>query len=122
MIRIYLFQCEKCGYVAHVAGGPSGGRDLETQTIVCEDCKELQDAVTALRVRDTDANPPQSAPLFADVVNRLFLTGQTHWQKFEPACSVSPQHGRIKLWKQPGKCPRCGAFMEPAGIPLRQWD
>jgi hypothetical protein len=120
MIRIFIFECEKCGYSVRSAGGLTEGLDLSAQTIVCEECKQLQDAVIAFKV-DAGSGGLKSAPAFADVMNQLSITGPTRWEHFEAACSVDPRH-RIREWKQPGKCPRCGVFIEPSPIPISQWD
>ena len=43
------------------------------------------------------------------------------WQKFKPACPVDTKHF-VEPWKDPGRCPRCGNFMEKNGLPFRLWD
>jgi hypothetical protein len=66
-------------------------------------------------------NPPKTAPKFAAALNRLPPRGARQWLKFKPVCPVSPLH-RIRIWKQPDKCPRCGIFLEQNAIPFRIWD
>ena len=137
MGRTYLFECEKCGYRVKVAGGAAEGLEFTVQTILCYQCRELLDVVTSLKVPwppavgDTTAGAKlkvkpkaaKPAPSFANVVNRLPLTGRirARWQHFKPACSVSGLH-RVREWNQPDKCPRCGVFLERSAIPFRQWD
>ncbi len=122
MGRAYSFECPKCGYRVHVAGGADEGIHFSVQTITCADCKALYDAVTRVRVSPRQkGNPPSTAPKFAAVLNRLPLRGSRHWLKFKPACPVSPLH-RIRPWKQPDKCPKCGTFLEPGALPFRIWD
>jgi len=43
------------------------------------------------------------------------------WQKFPPACPVGAKH-LVEPWRDPGRCPRCGNFMEKNGLPFRRWD
>jgi hypothetical protein len=137
MGRTYLFECTKCGYRAKVAGGASDGLRFAVQTIQCFECRELHDAVTALKVAiprivgDTGAGVQikgrpkvlKQAPPFAAVLNSLPLPARQRqrWQRFKAVCPVSPWH-RVREWNQPGKCPRCGIFMEGNAIPYRLWD
>ena len=121
MGRTYLFECSKCGYRARVSGGADRGRHVLVQTILCADCKELYDAVIAFKSlsrRDVDS---KRAPRFAVLLNRLLPRGVRPWIRFKLACPVSPCH-RIRLWKQPDKCPKCGTFLDPSAIPFRRWD
>ena len=122
MGRTYSFECSKCGYRARVAGGADEGEHFAVQTIACTDCKALHDAVTRFKASSRQkGNPPQTAPQYAVVLNRLPPRGTRQWLKFKPVCPVLSRH-RIRLWKQPDKCPRCGTFMERDGIPFRVWD
>jgi hypothetical protein len=36
-------------------------------------------------------------------------------------CPVSKNHS-VHAWNDPGKCPRCGAFLEKSSLPYRLWD
>jgi hypothetical protein len=142
MGRTYLFECSKCGYRARVSGGADRGFHFAVQTILCRECEELYDAVTELKI--PDARPallaaglapfrregPTGArkknmrpPAFASALNRLPPPGarQFRWLNFEAACPVSLRH-RVEKWTQPGKCPKCGYFLEPNAIPFRIWD
>lgn len=122
MARIYLYDCEKCGYQARVAGGLAEGLDLTAQTIQCVECHSLHDAVIAVRV-PLSASPCLVAPHVEDVMNQLqsIDRGAMRWQYFEPACPVSTDHN-VKVWRHPGKCPLCGFFLEPSGLPFREWN
>jgi len=122
MGRTYAFECPKCEYRVHVAGGAAEGAQFAVQTIACAECKALYDVVTRVKAttRQID-NPPKAAPRFAAMLNRLPFRGPRHWLKFKPACPVSGRH-RIRLWKQPDRCPKCGTFMESGALPYRIWD
>ena len=122
MARIYLFECEKCGYQARVAGGSLEAVGLTAQTIHCLECHSLKDAVTSLKV-PVDAPPYPGPPDFDEVANPLQShdRGELQWQHFEPACPVSADH-EVQEWRHPGKCPSCGVFLEPSGLPFREWD
>ena len=122
MGRTYLFECSRCGYHAGVAGGADEGDHFAVQTIACADCKVLYDAVIRMRISPRlKENPPATAPKFTAVLNRLPPRGVRQWQKFKPGCPASSLH-RIRPWQQPGKCPKCGMFMERDGLPFRIWD
>ncbi len=49
MGRSYWFECPKCGYRAQVSGRSDRGFTFCVQTVACRDCRELFDAVTAVR-------------------------------------------------------------------------
>ena len=139
MGRTYLFECAKCSYRAAVAGGSDQGPHLVVQTIHCLDCRELHDAVTELKVpaiapekpsrwklKPTPFNPGSSdekPPTFAAALNQLVVGSgkQFRWIKYKLACPVSARH-RIRVWKQPGKCPKCGVFLDGSGTPFKVWD
>ena len=138
MSRSYLFECAKCGYRVTVAGGRAEGSHLVAQTIHCLDCRELYDAVTELKVPATaaslarwklkptpfDTGPSdEKPPKFDTALNQLVVGSgkRFRWVKFKLACPVSARH-RIRTWKQPGKCPQCGVFLEGGGTPFKVWD
>jgi len=139
MGRTYLFECPTCAYRARIAGGASGGIRFAVQTIMCTDCKELYDAVTELKVPasvalaagrwrlkasrlDTET-PPSIPPTFQAALNRLLpaKAKRFRWLRFKTFCPVSARH-RVRDWHEPGKCPKCGVFMEPNAVPFRLWD
>jgi hypothetical protein len=122
MGRTYAFECPKCEYRAHVAGGADEGAHFAVQTIACADCKALYDVVIRLKASPRQKeNPPRTAPEFSVALNRLPLRGARHWLKFKPACPVSPLH-RIRPWKRPDKCPKCGTFLEVGALHYCLWD
>ena len=79
MGRVYRFHCAKCGYAVECSGGGDTGRFAATTTVVCEQCRGLQDVVMVA-----------GAP--------------------EPQCPKDMTH-RVRRWKHPGKCPKCGEGM-----------
>jgi hypothetical protein len=143
MGKSYWFECARCGYRAKVAGRSDRGSDFFVQTIVCQECKELFDAVTRTRVADgAGAAPsqkllgafrrpallnlpraPKVPPNFQLALNRLRFNPVLHyrWAEFKLQCPVSPAH-RVETWSEPGKCPRCGLFLEKNALPYRVWD
>jgi len=134
MGRTFRFECSKCGYRAAVAGGFQQGQQVAVQTIVCLDCRELVDAVTEIKLParaaktlshwklkpDADA---ERAPSLAAALNRLKVAqgGPSRWLQFKPACPASVRH-RIRIWKQPVKCPKCSHFLDGGGTPFKLWD
>ncbi len=137
MGRSYWFECSKCGYRTKVSGKGDRGLNFFVQTILCRDCKELYDAVTRLRVVEPRAQKNLSAlskaskerltlrvaPGFMAALNRLPLAGSNRlkWLDFKPKCPVSTLH-RVQAWNEPGRCPRCGAYLERNAVPYRVWD
>lgn len=135
MGKTYLFECDKCGYRATVAGGAAAGDDVRVQTAFCRDCRTLVDCVTAMRVnrsglmtKQTFSNqsirsPYQRPPTLAAALNRLPPTPGVRrvWLRFKLECPVNSTH-RIEPWKHPGRCPRCRSYMEQNALPYRVWD
>jgi len=122
MGRTYLFECSKCGYHVRVAGGADEGAHFAVLTIACADCRELHDVVTLFKTPpQPEENLPKTTPKFAVALNRLPPSGARQCLKFKPACPVASWH-RIRPWKQPDRCPKCGDFLERDGIPFRVWD
>ncbi|MBE0542392.1 MAG: hypothetical protein IH623_13485 [Verrucomicrobia bacterium] len=137
MGRTYLFECPRCGYRAKVAGGADRGFHFAVQTILCLECKELYDAVTELKVpfapalsrwklktsRLDSVKAPVAPPTFQAALNRLAFTGvkRFRWLRFKAVCPISARH-RVRDWKQPGKCPKCGILVECNALPFRIWD
>jgi hypothetical protein len=138
MGKSYWFECSRCGYRAKVAGRADDGLNVSVQTILCEDCKELYDAVTRLRILNgsqpalrgilnnastalqTAGKPPPASDW---ALNRLRYTGEkiSDWLKFPAKCPVSLSH-RVRLWNDPDKCPRCGIYLEKGALAYRIWD
>jgi hypothetical protein len=130
--RTYLFECPYCQYRAKISGGADSGLHCQVQTVVCRDCRELFDVFTRVRRRAgagatgrfrgfyrpeipppvlVDNSRPPAQPKPAPLV----------WEPRKPACPVDPTH-RVEPWKDPGRCPRCGNFVEKSGLPFRLWD
>jgi hypothetical protein len=140
MGRSYWFECSRCGYRAKVSGRADRGIHLFVQTIQCRDCKELYDAVTRIRVseeavglaRTPGASRAKSlglrrslkdVPSFPSALNRLSVLGAkaSEWFQFKLQCPVSGLH-RVQAWNDPGKCPKCGVYLEKNALPFRLWD
>ena len=142
MGRSYLYECPKCGYRAKISGKADRGVRFMVRTMLCRDCKELYDVVTRLRVPDEAARLGQPQfprqrrlgqrrmrafsgrpPSFLSVLNQLPAAGaKTYtWIQFTPQCPVSAAH-RVQEWSDPGKCPKCGVYLERGGLPYRIWD
>ena len=139
MGRTYLFECGKCGYRAKVSGGGDRGFHVAVQTVLCSDCRELHDAVIEMKVpvpfdaplgrwrlktsRFDSIKAPTRPPTLQAALNRLLLDGTKRflWLRFKPVCPVSPRH-RIREWSHPGKCPKCGLFLEANALPFRIWN
>lgn len=126
MGRTYQFQCPQCQYSAKISGGADGGLHCEVQTVHCLDCRALIDVFTKLRCEENGPRPPKFPGFFRPEVPPVVLADDTGerrliWKQFKPACPVEGKH-QVELWREPGRCPRCGNFMEKDGLPYRVWD
>jgi hypothetical protein len=135
MGRSYLFECPKCSYKAEVSGGLDSGLDFSVQTTACRDCRVVFDSVVRIRIPDTGLRflsdfqrmrwrraEAEAPPTFESAVNRLPLADRKfQWAQFKIRCPVSLAH-RVNAWNEPGKCPRCGNFMEKNALPFRYWE
>jgi len=126
MGRTYYFECSYCHYRAKISGGTDSGVHCEVQTIVCRDCRELLDVFTKVRrragAREAIKFPGFFRPEIPPVILRDGKSGaRLVWQEFILACPVVSKHA-VEAWNDPGRCPRCGNFMEKAGLPVRLWD
>lgn len=123
--KTYQIECPHCQYRAKVSGGADAGLNCEVQTIVCRDCRELMDVYVRIRRRAGDALPPKFPGFFRPEIPPAILrdgkVGKLVWKKFIPACPVDAKH-RIEEWRDPGRCPRCGIYMEKNGFPFRVWE
>ncbi|MEI6075520.1 MAG: hypothetical protein WCS94_08110 [Verrucomicrobiota bacterium] len=133
MGRTYIFECPQCQYRAQVSGGADGGIHCEVQTVICRDCRQLFDVV--LRVHRRAGSPEVSArfPGFSRPEIPPVVLGESsinpspqpfpalEWQAEPLACPAEPKHF-VEPWNDPGRCPRCGNFLEKNGLPFRLWD
>jgi len=126
--KTYHFECPVCQYRAKLSGGADNGLHCEVQTMICRDCRELFDVFTRLRRREgfeeTIKFPAFFRPEIPPVILRENNGGKPCplvWKKFTPACPVSAKHF-VETWNDPGRCPRCGNFLEKNGLPFRLWD
>jgi hypothetical protein len=112
-----------------VSGRADRGVNVFVETIHCRDCKELHDVVTRIRIPDEIQDRVRASfyaggpPSFLAALGRLTYTGLTRfkWLDFKLQCPVSPSHS-VQSWSEPGKCPRCGIFLDKNGVPYRIWD
>jgi hypothetical protein len=122
MGKTYVFECGLCHYRVKISGGADSGLDCAVQTIVCRDCRELFDVFTRVR---RQAAPPGKFKSERLEIPPVALPGsparQTGWQKSNLSCPVNPKHC-VEPWKNPGRCPRCGNYLEPNGLAFRLWD
>jgi len=137
MGRSYWFECSKCGYRAKVSGRADRGVSFAVQTIVCRDCKQLYDAVTRMKLSEEMRRRSNAGrvgfgdlsfseklpPTFQAALNRLTVTGEMkyEWIQFPLRCPAFGFH-RAQPWNDPGKCPRCGVYLERTAVPYRLWD
>jgi hypothetical protein len=131
--KTFHFHCTQCQYRTTISGGADSGLNCDVQTILCRECRELFDVFTRVRrlvghkefaVKFSAFTRPEVPPVI--LLDSLFAPKraeprQFEWQKIKPACPAMPKHF-VETWKHPGRCPRCHAFMEQAGLPFRVWE
>jgi hypothetical protein len=147
MGRTFQFECPQCQYQARVGGGADAGINCVVQTIVCLDCRQLFDVFIRLRSREGKEEPAPvevkaksgrnllharvNIPPFYLMENPwiAFALGrrssdppkERQWAEVKPVCPVAASH-RIQFWKTPGRCPRCGNYLEKNGLHFRLWE
>ncbi len=134
MGRTFQFECPWCQYRAQLSGGADSGINCEVQTIICRDCRQLFDVLTRLRRRQPEKNaqPTQRfRALRPEIPPAVLRNGSFHplnhpvppliWEAARLACPSNPKHV-VEPWNDPGRCPRCGNFMEKVGWPFRLWE
>jgi hypothetical protein len=134
MGKTFQLECPWCQYRARVSGGADSGAHCEVQTIVCRDCRELSDVATRVQKRAPEKEIISDKFLRAlrpEIPPVVLQNGSFHqlnapmrplvWHEFKLACPVNPKHF-VEPWNDPGRCPRCGNFMEKNGWPFRLWD
>lgn len=130
--KTYQFECPLCQYQAKISGGADGGLHCEIQTVTCRECRQLYDVYTKVRRRAGAVERIKFPGFFRPEIPPVMLRASTSrpdqgaapklvWQAFAPACPVQPKHP-VMPWNDPGRCPRCGCFMEKGGFPFRIWD
>jgi hypothetical protein len=130
--KTYLFECPQCQYRVKISGGADSGRHCEIQTVLCRDCRELYDVFRRQRRRADAADLIKFPGFYRPDIPPVIL-GQSSvnpssktpaplvWRETELVCPVDPEHS-VEPWNDPGRCPRCGNFMEKNGFPYRAWD
>jgi len=140
MGRTYQFDCPHCQYHARISGGADEGIHCAVQTMVCLDCRQLFDVVTRVRkLPETAPDKPRPVRLLAEdpippVLLRDSAVAQLRfppkptiparplvWDRPQAACPADARH-RIQAWNDPGRCPRCGCYLERNGFPFRRWE
>lgn len=125
MGRTYVFQCSHCEFQTKIVGGADSGFHCAIQTIACADCRKLYDIAVKLRVPENSTKPTALNPLGPPFdPTKLLRYGQpkrTKWLTLPLRCPVGEKH-HVEKWQTPGRCPRCGNFMECDGLPYRIWD
>jgi hypothetical protein len=130
--KTYLFECPQCQYRVRISGGADEGLHCEIQTVVCRECRQLYDLPLRQRRRDGAGEaarfPGFQRPDIPPVVlGESSLNPSTKppaplvWRELAMACPVNSEHF-VEPWNDPGRCPRCGNFMERNGFPFRAWD
>lgn len=99
MGSLLVFRCDACGYETQVSGGRDRGMIVEVQTVTCEQCKALHDAV----VRKWDRSEMDKTA-----------------RRRKLRCPKDRRH-RVEPWTPGGPCPRCGTPITE-GIPYAIWD
>jgi len=94
------FECERCKYSAIVSGAADAGEECCTDTILCIDCRELYDVVSA------EGRSVKGAMDFVEV---------------PVVCPKFKEH-RWRLWIFPDACPKCGGLMKQTVGIVMLWD
>ena len=133
MGRTYRFRCTHCAYHADISGGADSGVNCNVQTIHCRDCRQLFDVFTRVRREKGSPEPIPKFPAFerpeippillrdSQFVPPRPTPRQFEWKQVKLACPIADHHV-VEVWKHPGHCPRCYAFMEQEGQPFRVWE
>ena len=84
----FLFACDKCNYQAHVVGGPGAGMTAATETMVCNDCKELVDVNVSYHFEHFDHFEPER---FSDSIGRCPKCNRKNVSLWETIGGKEPQ-------------------------------
>ena len=137
MGRTFHFECPHCHYHTRASGGLDEGVHCRVQTIVCLDCRELFDVYTRIHRHEPPASPanhfketPAVPPnvLVENPIREFDGSPQRHddsptmvWEDVKLICPKGNNH-RVEPWRDPGRCPRCGVYLEKNGFPWRLWE
>jgi DNA-directed RNA polymerase subunit RPC12/RpoP len=104
MGSLYKFDCENCGYTAHVSGGEDCGMMTVVKTMTCNDCNELID-------------------ILIGYCGEIWETGNPEHNKNLYICSKCNGQN-LSIWsatKRP--CPKCDHKLEKdKDSPPVMWD
>ncbi len=92
------YRCNKCDYSTKISGEPDMGFLIKTDTVLCENCKEIVDIITEYCIDEEDKSDIGKCP-------------KCDSDKF------------IKKWdneKRP--CPKCSGKLEDSRELLEMWD
>lgn len=132
MGKTYLFECPQCQYRVKISGGADKGIHCEIQTVICHDCRALYDVFVRRQKREDSIEPIKFPGFYRPDIPPPIL-GESSvnppaepspplvWHQTQLACPVEVEHS-VEAWRDPGRCPRCGNFMEKNGFPYRAWD
>lgn len=125
-----------------MAGREEQGLVCHVCTIVCPECSALFDAVTRARLSrdwlkgrrplhlDAGWTPKSEWQRTVDAVREPVTLDQVlfehhdprgPWVEFPVTCPNVVHHA-VQPWKDPGRCPRCGVYMERTLMPFRLWE
>jgi len=94
------YKCDKCGYSAHISGGPDIGMIVKTNTYVCHKCKEIVDVIIEY---------------WTDVKLDKSVIGKC------PKCNSNENLNEWDNKKCP--CPRCNGIMKISSeTEITMWD
>jgi hypothetical protein len=111
------------------------------QTIFCHDCHELFDIFIRIRKREnaepvSPKSPSRLLRAQSSIPPAMLIENpwpefeparprkparKTFWEDVKPKCPVSTIH-RVEIWHDPGRCPRCGNYLEKNVYPYRLWE
>ncbi|MEZ0324451.1 MAG: hypothetical protein ACAH95_00970 [Fimbriimonas sp.] len=117
MAQIRQFRCPGCDYRAEVSGGEDRGLEVYTQTVVCNECKEIRDVPARRFELPKDKQQiypdPQSKPLLSawvkfkagelqratkpDVVAAHYAHLSHYWKSVVLKCPNNPFH-KVQPW------------------------
>jgi hypothetical protein len=106
----FTFRCSQCGYSAEISGGSDAGYSFCTQTILCFECKELMDIVTAVVRGEQQAG----MEITGEIADSPLLNVRMKCEK------DSSHHWRE--WNSPDVCPRCNNPMSHDPNLITLWD